>query len=167
MAAKPTPKAVIDAILIDWRIGQSSQNEIAEKHRVSKGLVNKTCRGVEQDVKGIVTAGVAYREALSAQDDRIVTAVTAAVDEITRRLEFFRNVNMLVARTVATKVQSDGMNATYQELSAAATALSRAQDAVLGKSPQTVVNNLNQHDTTVVASPQQIREIHAMLEALV
>lgn len=165
MAAKPMEKSVVNAILLDWRLGQLSQQRIAEKHKVSKGAVNKICKGVEQDVASIVTAGIQYQQALSAHDDRIVTAVTTAVDEIAKRLDYFRGASMLVAKTVVLKVQADGTSASFQDLNAAATALGRAQDAVLGKSPRTVINNSNQTLPRVEYSPQQLREINDMLEA--
>ena len=125
MAAKAIDKAVAAAILIDWRVGQMSQQKIAEKYKVSKGLVNKLCQGVEQDGAAIVTAGVQYQQALSGHDDRMVTAMTAVVDEITRQLKFFRGASMLVAKTVVSKVQRDGMNASYQDLNSATHALGR------------------------------------------
>jgi len=167
MAAKPIGKVVVDAVLIDWRVGQLSQQQIAEKHKVSKGLVNKLCKGIEQDGAAIVTAGVQYRQALSGHDDRMVTAMSTAVDEITKRLQFFRGASMLVAKTVASKVQRDGMNASYQDLNAAAHALGRMQESVLGKSPDTLVLNTNVVPTTrpLVYTPEELRAINEMLEA--
>ena len=50
MAAKPLDPVLIDNILIDWRLGQFSQQDIAEKRGVSKGAVNKLCKGVARDV---------------------------------------------------------------------------------------------------------------------
>ena len=61
MAAKPVDKAVATVILIDWRVGQMSQQQIAEKLKVSKGLVNKFCKGVEQDGAAIVTAFISAK----------------------------------------------------------------------------------------------------------
>lgn len=167
MAAKSIEKSVVDAILLDWRVGQLSQQRIAEKHKVSKGAVNKICKGVEQDVASIVTAGIQYQQALSSHDDRIVTAVTAAVDEIARKLKFFQGASMLVAKTVASKVQQDGMNASYQDLNSAAHALGRAQVSVLGKSPDMLVHNTNAVQTTLtlVYTPEEVRAINEMLES--
>jgi hypothetical protein len=167
MAAKAIDKTVVAGILVAWRVGQLSQQQIAEKHKVSKGLVNKLCKGVEQDGAAIVTAGVQYQQALSGHDDRMVTAMTTAVDEITKRQQFFRGASMLVAKTVAIKVQQDGMNASYQDLNAAAHALGRMQEAVLGKSPDTTIVNTNAVQTTLtmVYTPEEVRAIHEMLES--
>ena len=167
MAAKAIDKAVAAAILIDWRVGQMSQQQVAEKHKVSKGLVNKLCEGVDQDGVAIVTAGVQYQQALSEHDDRTVTAMTAAVDEVTRQLKFFRGASMLVAKTVVSKVQQDGMNASYQDLNLAAHALGRMQESVLGKSPKTVINTTNavQTNVAVTQTPDQVRAIKEILES--
>ena len=161
-------KSVVEAILLDWRLGQLSQQKIAEKHKVSKGAVNKICKGVRQDVSAIVTAGIQYQQALSAHDDRIVTAVTAVVDEISKRLNYFRGANMLVAKTVATKVQADGTSASFQDLHVAATALGRAQESVIGKSRGTFLNNAISAQSTppIVYSPGQLKVINDMLESL-
>lgn len=167
MAAKPVDKALAAAILIDWRVGQLSQQQIAEKHKVSKGLVNKLCKGIEQDGAAIVTAGVQYQQALSGHDDRMVTALTNAVDQVTKRLQFFRGASMLVAKTVASKVQQDGMNASYQDLNAAAYALGRAQESVLGKAPETAIINTNavQNTVSLPYTSEEVRAIHEMLES--
>jgi len=167
MAAKAIDKSVAEAILIDWRVGQLSQDQIAQKHRVSKGLVNKLCKGVDQDGAAIVTVGVQYRQALSGHDDRMVTALTSAVDEVTKRLQFFRGASMLVAKTVANKVQQDGMNASYQDLNAAAHALGRMQDSVLGKSQDRFVVNTNvvQPTRPLVYTNEELRAINEMLES--
>lgn len=167
MAAKSMDKPVVAAILLDWRLGQLSQQKIAEKHKVSKGAVNKICKGVEQDAAAIVTAGIQYQQALSAHDDRIVSAVTATVDDIAKRLNYFRGASMLVARTVASKVQADGTSASFQDLNAAATALGRAQESVIGRSSGTRINNTVSAESTqsLAYSAAQLRAINEMLES--
>lgn len=169
MAAKAIDKSAAEAILIDWRVGQLSQQQIAEKHKVSKGLANKLCKGVEQDGVAIVTAGVEYQQALSQHDDRIVNAVQKAVDEIVRVQKFFQGAQMAVAKTVVIKVQRDGVGASYQDLNCAANVLSRAQIAVLGGSPGTVVTNktFERNESSWICTPEQLRAINQMLEASV
>jgi hypothetical protein len=164
MAAKPISKAVSDAILIDWRIGRLSQRELADKHKVSAGLVNKICKGVEQDVAPIVNAQVQVNQALSSHDERMVNAVHEAVDEIGRMQKFFRGANMLVANTVAAKVKREGQNASFKELASAAQALGRTQESVLGKAPDTVINNTNAVQTVIQHTPEQLRKINQDLE---
>ena len=96
-----------------------------------------------------------------------LTALTAAVDEVTKRLQFFRGASMLVAKTVASKVKQDGMSASYQDLNAAAHALGRMQEAVLGKAPDTTIVNTNavQNTLPLVYTAAEVRAIHDMLES--
>jgi hypothetical protein len=50
MAAKPLDQVLVEDILIDWRLGQLSQRQIAEKRGVSNGVVAKITKGVDRDV---------------------------------------------------------------------------------------------------------------------
>lgn len=50
MAARPLNKAIADAVVVDWRLGQMSQRDLADKHKISVGMVSKLCKGVEQDM---------------------------------------------------------------------------------------------------------------------
>lgn len=164
MAAKPIDKAVTDAIRVDWRVGQLSQREIAGKHKLSIGSVNKICKGVEQDGVPIVNAGIQYQQALSGHDEPMVNAVNAVVDELAKLHKFFRGANVLVANTVASKVKEQGKNASFLELSQAASALGRTQESVLGKGPDTVINNSNAVQTVVSLTPEVLRRINQELE---
>ncbi|MEI6737789.1 MAG: hypothetical protein WCL29_04840 [Pseudomonadota bacterium] len=157
MAAHPISKKINESIVLAWRVGQLSQQDIADKYKVSKGYVNKLCKGVNQDGSAVVTAGVVYKQALAAHDDRMVTAVTEAVEEKTKHVLLFRTAHLMVARTATNKLHMDGTDITYQDLSAAATALTKAQDAVLGKQPDSVVN-VGVTQQTVIQSPSDIKE---------
>jgi len=77
---------------------------------------------------------------------------------------FFRGANVLVANTVAAKVREQGKNASFLELSQAAAALGRTQESVLGKGPDTVINNSNAVQTVVSLSPEVLRRINQELE---
>jgi len=75
MAAKPINPVTEQMIVADWRTGEYSQQDLADKYKISKGKTNNLCKGVEQDMTAIVTAGVHYRQGLAGQNDRLVTAV--------------------------------------------------------------------------------------------
>ncbi len=134
MAAKSLPETVSQDIVADWRTGEFSQQELADKHKVSKGAVNKLCKGVEQDTAPIVTAGIQYRQALAAHDDRNVTAVTAVVDEKMRHIEFFNNSAI---RNV--KEAMDLSCASQFEFKARAETILKGREAVLGKTADTAI----------------------------
>jgi hypothetical protein len=86
------------------------------------------------------------------------------VSELVKLQTFFRGANVLVANTVAAKVKEQGKNASFLELSQAAAALGRTQESVLGKGPDTVINNSNAVQTVVSLSPEVLRRINQELE---
>jgi len=134
MAAKPLPSSVRDAVLTDWRMGQMSQQAIADKYAISKGVVNKVCKGVEQDVAPIVTAGIQYQQALHAHDDRIVTAVESHVDLVVSRLEYLNRQamqNVQEAMDAGCENQSD--------FRSRAMTINAAKETLVGKTPDTAI----------------------------
>ena len=148
MAAKPLPQSIKDAILTDWRLGQMSQQAIAEKHGVSKGVVNKACKGIAQDVAPIVTAGIQYQQALHAHDDRIVTAVESHVDLIVSRLEYLNRQamqNVQEAMDAGCENQSD--------FRSRALTINAAKETLVGKTPDTAIQINNQNNA---GFPQKI-----------
>ena len=138
MATIPLSKNVIDAIVIDWRVGQMSQKDIADKHKVSKASVNKACKGITQDCKSIVTEGLQYKQSLAKHDDRIVTAVNAAIDKKLWYLEFFDDAAVTNV-TEAMRTPCESQN----DYRARAETISKGRTDVLGKAPETQVNIQN------------------------
>ena len=134
MAAKPLNPSIAEAIVVDWRVGQMSQRQLAEKHKVSLGMVSKLCKGVNQDAATIVNAGVQYRQALAAHDERIVNAVEQVVDERVKREEWL-NIQALrnVKESMAHPCESQS------DYRARADTISKAKDVVIGKTPDTAI----------------------------
>ncbi len=128
MSAKPLDKTVVAAIIVDWRLGRLSQRDIAEKHKVSKGSVNKLCKGLEQDCADIVTAGVEYNQLLAQYDERMITAIMSEVDVQTRYIRFFNDAaiaNVQSAMATPCERQSD--------FKARADTILKGRGTVLGK----------------------------------
>jgi hypothetical protein len=138
MAAIPLDETLIAKIVADWRTGAFSQQALADKHKVSKGAVNKLCKGVEQDMTAIVTAGIAYNQGLLNQDDRMVTAVTAVVDEAASRMEW---LNKAALKNVQEAMKASCEN--QQDFKHRADTVLKAKEAVFGKAAETVINNTN------------------------
>jgi hypothetical protein len=164
MAAKPIDKSVTEGILIDWRIGRMSQRDIANKHKVSAALVNKTCKGIPQDVAAIVNTGIQYEQALSDHGERMVNAVQDVVHDAVRNKRFFDNAHVLVAQVTVKKVNTEGEAASFQDLNAAANTITKAREGVMGKTPDTVINNSNASQTVIQYTPEQMRKVNQDLE---
>ena len=146
MAAKPLDPAIAEAVVTDWRVGQMSQRQLADKHKISLGMVSKLCKGVEQDAAPIVNAGVQYRQALAAHDERIVNAVEQVVDERVKRQEWL-NVQALKNVKQSMEAACHGQ-LDYQRR---ADTILKAKETLVGKSPDTAIqiNNGNQPITEI------------------
>jgi hypothetical protein len=134
MAAKPLDSVLIDDILIDWRLGQLSQRQIAEKRGVSNGVVAKITKGVARDVGSIVSAGIQYQQALRQHDERIVSAVEQTVSEASKRMEW---LNKAALKNVQEAMSHPCEN--QNDYRARADTISKAKEVVAGKSPDTAI----------------------------
>jgi hypothetical protein len=119
---------------------------------------------VEKKVESVqrVEAIKAEIQQKDSTDQRVINTLA---DERTKLEAFFRNSNVLIAKTVSTKVQRDGVNAGYAELNAAATAIAKTQESVLGKSPDTIINNTVQTSVQIDRSPERVRSMRDVLDA--
>ena len=158
MAAKPLNPSIAEAIVVDWRVGQMSQRQLAEKHKVSLGMVSKLCKGVNQDAATIVNTGVQYRQALAAHDERIVNAVEQVVDERVKRQEWL-NVQALKNVQQAMDAPCEGQT-DYQRR---ADTISKAKDVVIGKTPDTAIQINNQNHKPSYES-EYLKRIQANFE---
>lgn len=131
------------ATALGWIAGE-------KKQAVSKEVL------VKQELNELLK----QKETMAPQERNVHDAL---VSEQLQIHKFFRGANMLVANTVAAKVKEQGKSASFQELNAAASALGRAQESVLGKNPDTVINNTNAVQV-VQHTPEQLRKINQDLE---
>ena len=141
MAAKPLDPILTEDILIDWRLGQLSQRQIADKRGVSNGVVAKITKGIARDVSAIVSAGLQYQQALHTQDERIVSAVEAIVSEASKRMEW---LNKAALKNVQEAMSHGCEN--QNDYRARADTISKAKEVVVGKTPDTAIqinNNPN------------------------
>lgn len=135
MAAKPLDPKITEAIVTDWRVGQMSQRQLAETHKVSLGMVSKLCKGVEQDAAPIVNMGIQYGQALAGHGERIVNAIETAVEVAVKRHEW---LNVQALKNVQGAM--DDPCANQNDYRARADTILKAKETVLGKAPETQVN---------------------------
>lgn len=94
-----------DQLLADWKTGQYSQNDLMKKYNVSKGTVNKLCKGVEQTNKEIVTAQTRINIEMSKKNDQEVTAINEAVMIQTRRANLVYGATEKLLRKIDTAIE--------------------------------------------------------------
>lgn len=144
MAAKPLDTDKAEKIIADWRTGAYSQQKLADKHKVSKGVVNKYCKSIDQDMTAIVTAGIQYQSGLVGHDERIVTAVTDVVDVAVERMEW---LNTMALKNVKAAMNADCES--QQDFKHRADTVLKAKEVVFGKTPDTAIqiNNTGTQET--------------------
>jgi len=163
MAAASIDNNIKLSIVADWRTGEYSQQQLSDKYEVSKGLVNKLCKGVEQDTSAIVNAGIKYRLGLAAHDDRNVTAINEAVTEHTKHIQFFN-------RAAITNVQEAMVHEcnNQNDYRARAETILKGKETVLGKTPDTAIqinNNVqgnSELDKLRRLTPQQLEQAESL-----
>ena len=75
--------------------------------------------------------------------------VNDEVDERTKYLQYFKNANLLHSNIALKKLKRDGVKISYAELNSSINVVSKAQDGVLGKQPDTAFQVNNNIDTGV------------------
>ena len=134
MAAKPISEEIKRSINADWRTGEYSQRQLSEKYLVSSGLVAKLTKGVVQDAKGIVSAGVEYLQGLQSHDERIVSAVEQVVDQKVKWLDF---LNKAALKNVQEAMKAKCID--QKDFKDRAGTIGLAKDVLVGKSPELAV----------------------------
>jgi len=157
MAAKPLDPSLVEDIITDWRIGQLSQRQIAEKRGVSNGMVAKLTKGVERDMSGIVSAGIQYQQALQTHDERIVSAVEQVVSEAAKRIEW---LNKAALKNVQAAMAAECTS--QNDFRSRADTISKAKDVVIGKSPDTAIQINTSSAQAITAS--EVKRIRAQLD---
>lgn len=137
----------------------------AKKEGWEKG---KTQPLIDKDVQ----ARQALAEVEAEKSNLSATELRSHEQAVSERLKletFFRNASVLVAKTVTSKLQKESADASFQDLNAASSALTKAQENVLGKQPETVINNANTMQTAIAIdrSPERVKEIREMLDAAI
>lgn len=154
MAALQLDPALLKRVLADWRTGIYSQSKIAAKHAVSKGTVNRICKGVAQDMAGVVQAQVVNAVAVEVlrEPDHyyLVPAIAEAVELRSAQVLFFNTAQGKLARIALKRVEqyidSGGFpieGFSMAELVQASTIMAACRTGILGKEPEVVITNTN------------------------
>lgn len=132
-----------EAVLADWKTGKFSERDLAAKHKVSPSTVHKLVAGVEKTIEALASESVQLKQRVAELNEREKSNYEQLVEEKLAATKFFNGAHMLTARIAVMKLQADKQNASYQDLNAAANALTKAQEGVLGKQPAVAlqVNN--------------------------
>ncbi len=136
-------------ILDDFHLGKS-QNFLANKYEVSPATINKLCKGLNPKYKEKVNTVSAIKSEILQESEYLVNTFDKEVNRRTQHLLFFQN-SAIKGQQKANEMLDfvDDM----KDLLAYANLTKTNKETVLGKDPETVINNANvQQDNT----PMQI-----------
>lgn len=135
-----------DTIMADWDTGKysklhggvKSQRDLAYEHNVSVAKINKMVKGREPRMYETVNDLVKAKQILAAENEQTVNAVNKEVAERTSHIDFF-NKAALLNTSQAMKMPCDNQSDHRMR----ADTIAKGREVVLGKTPDTVINNTN------------------------
>jgi hypothetical protein len=146
----PVDKKITDGILLDWETGGYTQTALAEKHRVSIGLVNRVCKDAPKKHENILKSGIAYKTMLYEQEPKIVKAIEKVVDDKSRDIEFFNNAQRKLANVglalIAKSIDANGVPSddfSIGELVGVSNVVQASRTGILGKPGDTTNIQIN------------------------
>ena len=137
---KTVSKEIKEKVVIDWRLGEMTQREIAKKYDISAGYVARLVKGSEQDCKQVVSKGIEYNQELAKFDDRMVNAIEREVLTKSAMLTTLNHYAMANANEAMT-MEVKGM----RDLNQRAEVILKTKETVAGKSPETAIQ-INNND---------------------
>ena len=129
-----------ELILAEHKTGKFSQRELAKRYKLGLGTINKICKGVEQSLKSTIAKGTQYNTELATLSEVERATVKDIVSDNVKALMFFSN-SAIKNQNLADKMLVGSKNLNDLETHSRITA--RNKETVLGKEPQTVINNSN------------------------
>lgn len=155
------------------RTGITDRGSISRKSK-QEGWVkakNATLATAEVSARAALDDVAEKKATLNATEREIHNTI---VNEQLQAKKFFDGAHMLTAKIAVMKLQADKGNASYQDLNAAANAITKAQEGVLGKQPTIAIQNNNGGNTfdqsgAVVSSAMsradRMRAVRELLES--
>lgn len=148
MVGKITDK-IKEQIIADYKAG-ISQNQLAKNYKLSPATINKLCKNIPQEnieiVNTLVNTAIATNRALEGKSQIEVNSIERIVDEKTRHLLYFQNAalrNQKIANEMLKTAKTIGDIEAHSRITA------RNKETILGKEPQTIINNTNAQQTEV------------------
>ena len=127
-------------LIADYHTGQFSKNALAEKYEVSHTAVNKKLKNIDPKHRDKVSTLVSIKTDLMQESFKEVQAVETIVDERTKHLAFFQESALSNQKKANVLLESAEKLSEFRDH---ATITKTNKETVLGKEPETVINNAN------------------------
>jgi transposase len=141
----------LEALQSDKRTGSYTVRELAERHGISKSLVQKLVGHLEPDLAAIVDSNVKAKQQLSELSGQELQSVSTIVDGRTKHLQFFTNATLKNLSMMVKKIDEDTPIADHK---IAQEAIYKGKETLMGKTPETAIQINNN-----VTQPQQLKDL--------
>jgi len=140
-----------EKIRAQWTCGELSQDKLAARWGVSKGVISKICKGVPQDMTEGVQGAIALAKSIQGKSDRQVTEVTTVILDRMRR-EGLRDT---AAEVILKRVIREAHDCDIQHLKAITDAAHKASDmlGVIAQDKGIIINNTNAQQNNISSIP--------------
>lgn len=131
-----------EEVIADWKTGKYTERDIASKHKISPATAHNIVKGIEKTISKLVSKQIEINQELEEHTEQEVSRFKQEVEEQTRYIKFFNQAavqNVKGAMLANCETQTD-----YR---ARADTIAKGREVVLGKTPDTVINNTNAQNT--------------------
>ena len=141
-----------EQIIADYQAGASKKG-LSLKYGVSIGAVFKICNGLSRDTAELVKQQVAINTALSEKSETEVKAFHSAVDQATKHLIYFQNSALRNQKLANAALESAER---LCDIEAHARITAKNKETVLGRMPETIIQNTNAQQTKIQITRREI-----------
>lgn len=131
-----------EEVIADWKTGKYTERDIASKHKISPATAHNIVKGIEKTISKLVSKQIEINQELAEHTEQEVSKFKQEVEEQTRYIKFFNQAaiqNVQGAMKAGCDSQAD--------FRARADTITKGREVVLGKTPDTVINNTNAQQT--------------------
>lgn len=136
-----------DKILADFHTGYFSQRDLALKYECSTATINKLTKGLKPEHKDKVNTLITIKSQLAEESEQKVNAIETIVEEKTKHLIYFRE-SALKNQELANRLL-EGTDK-LKDVESHSRITKTNKETVLGKDPDTIINNQNNNQNNIV-----------------
>lgn len=127
-----------EEVIADWKTGKYTERDIASKHKISPATAHNIVKGIEKTISKLVSKQIEINQELAEHTEQEVSKFKQEVEEQTRYIKFFNNAAIQNVQN-AMKASCESQN----DYRARADTIAKGREVVLGKTSDTVINNIN------------------------
>jgi ABC-type Fe3+-citrate transport system substrate-binding protein len=136
----PRLKYSKEDVVADWKTGKYTERDLASMHKISPATAHNIVKGIEKTISKLVSKQLEINQELADHSEQEVSKFKQEVEERSKYITFFNNAAL---KNVSVAVKKIGDDTTQAEHRMCADTIRIGRETVLGKTPDTIINNTN------------------------